>query len=164
MFKAKKMRSNKSGFTLIEVVLVLAIGGLIFLLAFIAFGQATKNRRDTSRRSEAARVISEIENAKGDTNGFALNSGAYIGGFVDQYLGGTDNGSTGGSFTSNNITYEVRYDTSVSSYPDSDSGSAYMAIHNGSKCAANSMNNTGNTGDYAVIVKLEKGSACRDNQ
>ncbi|MBP9738093.1 prepilin-type N-terminal cleavage/methylation domain-containing protein, partial [Candidatus Saccharibacteria bacterium] len=44
-----RIKNNKKGFTLIEVVLVLAIGGLIFLLAFIAFQQVSANRRDTQR-------------------------------------------------------------------------------------------------------------------
>ncbi len=53
---------NKKGFTLIEVVLVLAIGGLIFLLAFLAFRQVTVNRRDTQRRADGARIIAELQN------------------------------------------------------------------------------------------------------
>ncbi len=54
--------SSSEGFTLIEVVLVLAIGGLIFLLAFLAFRQVTVNRRDTQRRADAARIIVELQN------------------------------------------------------------------------------------------------------
>ncbi len=57
---------NKKGFTLIEVVLVLAIGGLIFLLAFLAYQQVSRNRRDTQRRSDTARVVAELENYKAD--------------------------------------------------------------------------------------------------
>ena len=60
---AKKYSSirTSNGFTLIEVVLVLAIGGLIFLLAFLAFQQVSANRRDTQRRSDARRMIAMIE-------------------------------------------------------------------------------------------------------
>lgn len=57
---------NKKGFTLIEVVLVLAIGGLIFLLAFLAFQQVSRNRRDTQRRSDAARMSSAYNDLVGD--------------------------------------------------------------------------------------------------
>ena len=64
-----KIRQNKSGFTLIEVVLVLAIGALIFLLAFLAFRQVTSNRRDTQRRKDADRIIAEIQNFKVDKKG-----------------------------------------------------------------------------------------------
>lgn len=61
-----KRQANKQGFTLIEVVLVLAIGGLIFLLAFLAFRQASTNRRDTQRRSDVRRMLAEIQNFAGD--------------------------------------------------------------------------------------------------
>lgn len=63
--KEVALRGSK-GFTLIEVVLVLAIGGLIFLLAFIAFQQVSRNRRDTQRRSDAGRIIAELHNFKAD--------------------------------------------------------------------------------------------------
>lgn len=162
MFKAKKLRSNKSGFTLIEVVLVLAIGGLIFLLAFLAFGQATKNRRDTQRRSDAARIISEVENAKGDSNGFGYTNASTLGSFINQYLGGTAT-ATGGTFTSNNITYTVTYGSTLPA-GNVTSGTGTIVTQQGGKCSGNVMDTSGGTGDYAVLVKLEKGTACRDNQ
>lgn len=65
-----KIKRNQKGFTLIEVVLVLAIGGLIFLLAFLAFQQVSANRRDTARRSDAGRMIAEVENYFGDKNAY----------------------------------------------------------------------------------------------
>ena len=89
---------NKKGFTLIEVVLVLAIGGLIFLLAFIAFQQVSTNRRDTQRRNDAGRVLAELQNYKSDNNSYPVNVSA--GGsmtavappaantFYNKYLGG----------------------------------------------------------------------------
>lgn len=60
---------NQKGFTLIEVVLVLAIGGLIFLLAFLAFQQVSRNRRDTQRRSDVARAATTYNDAKNDLGG-----------------------------------------------------------------------------------------------
>ncbi len=65
-----KQLNNKKGFTLIEVVLVLAIGGLIFLLAFVAFQQVSTNRRDTQRRSDAGRVVAELQNYFGDNRSY----------------------------------------------------------------------------------------------
>ena len=162
MFKAKKLESNKAGFTLIEVVLVLAIGGLIFLLAFLAFGQATKNRRDTQRRSDAARVIVELENYKGD--GGSLTALGDLGPFLESYLDGTDNGTDGGTFTSNNITYTV-----IGSIADPTgtvtSSNGFMSVAGGFMCNGNTFSGyTGSSSDFAVVVKLEKGQACRDNQ
>jgi prepilin-type N-terminal cleavage/methylation domain-containing protein len=159
MFKAKKLRSNKAGFTLIEVVLVLAIGGLIFLLAFIAFGQATKNRRDTQRRSDAARVISEIENYKGDSNSAVLTSANIGANFIAPYLAGD---ATNLTFVSNGITYTINYGTTVTGAAATAS-TASMAVSGSAKCSGNGAV-VSSAGDYAVLVKLEKGTICKDNQ
>lgn len=69
-----KIKRNQKGFTLIEVVLVLAIGGLIFLLAFLAFQQVSANRRDTARRNDAGRMIAEIENFNADKSAYPTES------------------------------------------------------------------------------------------
>lgn len=58
---AKNQDKPQTGFTLIEVVLVLAIGGLIFLLAFLAFEQVGRNRRDSQRRQDARRILALAE-------------------------------------------------------------------------------------------------------
>ena len=47
---------SKSGFTIIEVVLVLAIAGLIFLMVFVAFPALQRSQRDTRRTYDMARV------------------------------------------------------------------------------------------------------------
>lgn len=52
---------KKSGFTIIEVSLVLAIGGLILMMVFIALPSLQRSQRDAQRRED---VISLIENIK----------------------------------------------------------------------------------------------------
>ena len=51
---------NKQGFTIIEVVLVLAIAGLIFLMVFIALPALQRSQRDTQRRDDLARVATAL--------------------------------------------------------------------------------------------------------
>ncbi|MBS7346123.1 MAG: type II secretion system protein [Candidatus Sacchiramonaceae bacterium] len=53
--------SHKNAFTIIEVVLVLAIAGLIFLMVFIALPALQRNQRDAQRRSDLSRVLSATE-------------------------------------------------------------------------------------------------------
>lgn len=52
---------KKSGFTIIEVSLVLAIGGLILMMVFIALPSLQRGQRDAQRRED---IISLIENIK----------------------------------------------------------------------------------------------------
>ena len=158
-----KKQINKKGFTLIEVVLVLAIGGLIFLLAFLAFQQATTNRPDTQRRSDAGQVVSEIENALGDGNGTTFSDTATLGDFVDNYLNGSAGGD-GGTFERNNIQYTIEYRADIPDGEEVDSGSGYMAVFRDRVCQGNGMTQGNGNGDYAVLALLEKGVACRDNQ
>jgi len=54
----KAMTKNKKGFTIIEVVLVLAIAGLIFLMVFIALPALQRSQRNTRRRQDMARILS----------------------------------------------------------------------------------------------------------
>lgn len=53
-------KQNIKGFTIIEVVLVLAIAGLIFLMVFIALPALQGGQRDTSRRNDASTVLSAV--------------------------------------------------------------------------------------------------------
>ncbi len=55
-----KQLQTKKGFTIIEVVLVLAIAALIFLMVFIALPALQRSQRDTQRRHDLDRVVSQI--------------------------------------------------------------------------------------------------------
>lgn len=63
-----KQRGN-SGFTIIEVVLVLAIAGLIFLMVFIALPALQRNQRDTQRKDDMARLSTAIVNYTNSNRG-----------------------------------------------------------------------------------------------
>ncbi len=52
--------NNKKGFTIIEVVLVLAIAGLIFLMVFVALPALQRSQRDTQRRQDLSRVVTAL--------------------------------------------------------------------------------------------------------
>ena len=57
---AKENINNKKGFTIIEVVLVLAIAGLIFLMVFVALPALQRSQRDTARRNDMSRVDTSL--------------------------------------------------------------------------------------------------------
>ena len=62
-------QKSKKGFTIIEVVLVLAIAGLIFLMVFIALPNMQRSQRDTQRRQDYAALSSNITNYITNNNG-----------------------------------------------------------------------------------------------
>lgn len=168
-----KIKRNQKGFTLIEVVLVLAIGGLIFLLAFLAFQQVSRNRRDTQRRADASRAVAELQNYYGDVNANPGNITANLasgnpstppalGTFINNYLGGSNFKDPGG-----------RPYVWIATPSEFDSTSAPMTIFGvqlwpiqyraDSKCTTTG-GFEGETGIVAVRVKLETGVVCRDSK
>lgn len=47
---------NASGFTLVEIIVVVAIIGILSLVAFASFDEARKKARDTERHSELEQI------------------------------------------------------------------------------------------------------------
>ena len=153
-----KTNRNQKGFTLIEVVLVLAIGGLIFLLAFLAFQQVSVNRRDTQRRSDAGRVVAELQNYYGDKGSYPATSAATdtcgtttsgtFGAFINTYV------CRNGVFAGPQNNYTTSAGTAV---VGSTLATDLVRYKKGSNCAG------GGTG-VSIEIGLEKGIVCRDDQ
>lgn len=66
---------NKKGFTIIEVLIVLAIAGLILLVVFLAVPALQRNSRNTQKRQSVAQVLSMVSEYQSNNNG-ALPSNA----------------------------------------------------------------------------------------
>ena len=71
-----KQQKVKSGFTIIEVVLVLAIAGLIFLMVFLALPNLQRSQRDTQRRDDLARLQTAITNYQSNNRGKLPGAGS----------------------------------------------------------------------------------------
>lgn len=62
-------KERASGFTIIEVMIVLAIAGLIMVIVFIAIPQLQRNQRDNARQNAANRIEAEMETYAGNNQG-----------------------------------------------------------------------------------------------
>lgn len=80
------MNRQRKGFTLIEVMLVLAIAGLIFLMIFIALPALQRQSRDAQRREDFSQLASAIKKFQENNRG-AIPSG----------LGDASRGSSSGT-------------------------------------------------------------------
>ena len=67
--ESKFNKNNFKGFTIIEVVLVLAIAGLIFLMVFLALPALQRSQRDTQRKQDVAMVVTALHNWKANNKG-----------------------------------------------------------------------------------------------
>jgi len=64
-----KESKQKRGFTIIEVVLVLAIAGLIFLMVFLALPALQRNQRNTARRQDVGVVSAAVQTFMSNNRG-----------------------------------------------------------------------------------------------
>jgi prepilin-type N-terminal cleavage/methylation domain-containing protein len=67
-------QQKRSGFTIIEVVLVLAIAGLIFLMVFVALPALQRSQRDTARKNIYSGIGAAVTTYRSNNNG-ALPTG-----------------------------------------------------------------------------------------
>jgi prepilin-type N-terminal cleavage/methylation domain-containing protein len=65
----KKSPAKKSGFTLIEIVIVLAIAALIIVIVFVAVQGAQRSRRDTASRNVASQVLAALVSCASNNSG-----------------------------------------------------------------------------------------------
>lgn len=78
----KQTNLMKKGFTLVEVVIVLAIAALIMVVVFFAVTGAQRSQRNQTRKDVANRVKAAMVTARGNTNGAALGTGSTLDGYV----------------------------------------------------------------------------------
>ena len=127
----KQNINSKKGFTIIEVVLVLAIAGLIFLMVFVALPALQRSQRDTARRNDMARVSTSL--VQYQTNNSTASSSLPVGEsvYLPSLVAGQNQVDLGESYGDNTKAKEFiqRYmnsgtDSATNSFKDPD-GSLY---------------------------------------
>ncbi len=190
----KQNTNSKKGFTIIEVVLVLAIAGLIFLMVFVALPALQRSQRDTQRRSDLSRVDTALAqyqaNHQNSRTGLP-NAGNFETAeeeltcgnnvackFIQDYMNSTN--STTNTFQDpdgnyynmsiisaegNNGHGNVKYDNAAKNfYYDANEMDHIVYVLTSGKCANDTVEK-GAPRDYAVLYRLEgSGTACIDNQ
>ena len=86
----KLFNKDQKGFTIIEVMIVLAIAGLIIGVVLVAIPQLQRNQRNSSRKSIVSRIKTEIDNYQGNNNGKIPTAAADITSFTTRYLTGVN--------------------------------------------------------------------------
>lgn len=80
-----QQKNKEKGFTIIEVVLVLAIAGLIFLMVFIALPALQRSQRDTQRRDDVGKFVSQLSSYATNNRG-SLPTDGEVKTFATSYL------------------------------------------------------------------------------
>ncbi|HSX43707.1 MAG TPA: type II secretion system protein, partial [Candidatus Saccharimonadales bacterium] len=64
------------GFTIIEVLIVLAIAGLILLIVFLAVPALQRNSRNTQRRNDVAKLLAAVQEYSNNNRGILPATGS----------------------------------------------------------------------------------------
>ena len=148
-----RQQLKEKGFTIIEVVLVLAIAALIFLMVFIALPALQRNQRDSARKQVVSKVASAVTTYQSNKRGAQPANGAALTGYVD----GEDSGS--------DTKIDNEYTIKVTNPGVDGVGSAALdvvQVMTGTKCndTADAAVKAGATSRNAsVLIKLENGDA-----
>ena len=156
----KDIQTKKAkGFTIIEVVLVLAIAGLIFLMVFIALPALQRNQRDTQRKNDLSRVQSAINNYQANNRGNvpALETASVATSFISSYM------TVGGDTFSDpsGAAYSFAAGT-VGILPTGDSNVIHFFAS--AKCSGEHARAVNGASKVAISMKLEGGGVyCLNN-
>lgn len=138
-----KIKQKKDGFTIIEVVLVLAIAGLIFLMVFIAWPALQRSQRDTQRRNDysmlSTAVSSYISNNGGKLSTIAPTNGTATELTAKDYINKDGTDPEGKNYSLKAIT---------------------CTGTDGSKCTNEALNNKPDSSDRGVAVWVVVGADC----
>lgn len=94
-----KQELKQKGFTIIEVVLVLAIAALIFLMVFIALPALQRNQKDQARRTVMGKVASAVTTYQSNRRSQQPTTGALLAPYADGVASGTNGSLENGSYT-----------------------------------------------------------------
>ncbi len=83
----KKLGYKDDGFTIIEVLIVLAVAGLIMAIVLIAIPQLQRNQRNTARREIIGRIKTELDSYTGNNNGRIPTTTGDLDAVYNRYLG-----------------------------------------------------------------------------
>lgn len=155
-----QQKTKEKGFTIIEVVLVLAIAGLIFLMVFIALPALQRSQRDTQRKQDLSRALTQVNNYQSnnrnslpsDWNAFATN---YL-----RASGDTFADPSGGDYTFQ--TPVVGVSTLTGSFSTSNQGNIY--VNTGATCGTDGAVVAAGSNKVSLRLYLEGGGIdCTNN-
>ncbi len=146
-----QINKTRKGFTIIEVVLVLAIAGLIFLMVFIALPALQRSQRDQARKNDVSTIASAVTTYTSNNRG-AFPSASDLSGYLDDLSDNTDKSK---------ITINTSRPTQINATHQSVDDSAVVIVV-GMKCDQSSNTRQtfqrGTSRQFAVVTKLESGN------
>ena len=166
-------KKRQSGFTIIEVMIVLAIAGLIMTIVFIAVPQLQRGQRNAARKDVMNRIKTEVDNYSSNNSGGIptannnINTGFLpTGGFYVRYISSSASSYNDPKTGTNMIQASSNW-TSDATITTATVGRVYYGTNR--ICDSAAPENSTNTGaggrNYVLMGALEGGARyCLDNK
>ncbi len=147
----KLQKRNTQGFTIIEVMIVLAIAALILLIVLLAVPALQRNSRNTTIKNDASTLVAAVGE-------FASNND----GAIPTTINKTDGNSTVtlSADGDTDATAKVQSDTKVDGTGDPGSDQGHIVVLFGKKCTASNGFATSNSPrSTAILYNIETSSS-----
>jgi prepilin-type N-terminal cleavage/methylation domain-containing protein len=148
-----KLRNRESGFTIIEVLIVLAIAGLIMLVVFLAVPALQRNSRNTQRKNDVSSLLGALTEYINNNNGkLPTTSAEFYTASQNAKFGFYASPTSGTALGDFNFTYNSN--TAVTATANT------VYVKTGAKCntTGNNFGGTNNTSrNIAVVYTVETG-------
>lgn len=153
---------QQKGFTIIEVMIVLAIAGLIMVVVLIAVPQLQRSQRDSTRQTVVNRLSTELGTYSSNNNGKYPFTAADSADFLTRYITGKvelKNPQTGDE-------YAIVFATDAATAAANPTA-AQIKVLPGLSCSGETATGTfsATSRQYAAVVQLERSGIfyCIDN-
>lgn len=146
-----RQRKEQKGFTIIEVLIVLAIAGLIMLIVFLAVPALQRNSRNTQAKNAASSILGAVSEFQNNNNG-AMPTDVTI-----DTDGTVTVKSTSSGTTSSEAKVQGGFTASPSTTFPSDKTTGKFTVAFGRKCDGNGGFKTANR-STAIAFYIETGS------
>jgi len=152
-----QQKNNEKGFTIIEVVLVLAIAGLIFLMVFIALPSLQRGQRDAQRKTDLSRALTKVSDYQSNNRNSLPTNWAD---FATKYLKAGNDTFVDPSGT--DYAFVARDTSEVTGAFEAEQGKVYYTT--GATCGDDGKVTAAGGRKVALRMKLEGGGvACSSN-
>jgi prepilin-type N-terminal cleavage/methylation domain-containing protein len=154
------INKNRKGFTIIEVMIVLAIAGLIMVVVFLAIPQLQRSQRNNARQAVMNRYAAEVNNFASNNSGAIPTAIEWEdvppGGFYTRYIASNANSfqdpSTGAAMLHAPWTTDAAVNVSTT------------AFYGPGRICAGENTAAGTARNFVVMTMLEGGARyCLDN-
>jgi prepilin-type N-terminal cleavage/methylation domain-containing protein len=157
-YKNRKAHDSNRGFTIIEVLIVLAIAGLILLIVFLAVPALQRNSRNTAIKNDVQNVVGGVSEYQGANNGALPKSVTSDGSGSVTYKGS----STTGNETSIKIQGSTEV-TTVTAAPTSAPEPGIVNVVLGKKCNSDDPNPRAVSAYYAIETSGDTVLQCTES-